>query len=218
MPVSRDIIDFSGELMNSGIYLLKFQCGDTYIGQAKDFQQRWARHDKEMLAGTHTKLVQAAYRRSGERLPTKHKIVECHQDWLDYYEALLILQEAPPLNTQSPRPMPERVKAALVAHLHSGGAGIGMLDNLEQFRRVQEELEAARGELETLWTREDELEATLRAQVESSVQAELVELREEAQCNLEWACGMRAELEELRAYRRRVEDSGWWGRLWANWS
>lgn len=204
--------------MNSGIYLLKFQCGDTYIGQAKDFQQRWARHDKEMLAGTHTKLVQAAYRRSGERLPTKHKIVECHQDWLDYYEALLILQEAPPLNTQSPRPMPERVKAALVAHLHSGGAGVGMLENLEHSRQVQEELEAVQGELREFRQVRDTLEASIRAEVEVEVQAEMLELREEAQCNLEWACGMKQELEELRAFKARVEGLGWWGRLWKAWN
>lgn len=205
--------------MNSGIYLLKFQTGDTYIGQAKDFQQRWARHDKEMLAGTHTKLVQDAYKRSGCVLPGKHKLVICHPDWLDHYEALLILQEAPPLNTQSPRPLSEQSKRALVHHLETGGAEVGTIGMLERLWAACDERDRLEERVEYLErvVRGEEVRAIEQA-AESHWRGRVWEL-EEAVDNYEEVVEKQIrELKELRAFRERVEGLGWWGRLWAAWN
>lgn len=204
--------------MNSGIYLLKFQTGDTYIGQAKDFNTRWARHDREMLQGKHTKLVQDAYNRSGCVLPSKHKILICHPDWLDYYEALLILQEAPPLNTQSPRPMSESTKRALVALHERGDAVVGILDSLGELEKLQEICTDLRSELEALQARDEEAQQRLwEAAASGAVEERIEELTGELEMYQEWNSGMEQELQQLRAFRAAVERTGLIGRLLKAW-
>ena len=204
--------------MNSGIYLLKFQTGDTYIGQAKDFNTRWARHDREMLQGKHTKLVQDAYNRSGYQLPTKHKVLLCHPDWLDYYEALLILQEAPPLNTQSPRPMSESTKRALVALHERGGAVVGMIETLQQYQETLEKLDAAGEEVERLGriARGEEVRALEQA-AESGWRRQVAELEEAVDDYEDVVNRQGKELEKLRAFRAAVERTGLIGRLLKAW-
>lgn len=205
--------------MNSGIYLLKFTSGEVYIGQAKDFDARWAKHDKDLLAGTHTKKVQAAYYNSNNTLPQRYKIVICHPDYLDLYEALLILQEAPPLNTQIPRPLSVQAKGALVTLLDTGNAERGILELLqergellESSSRLQQELEALKNsklrnvpEYTSLVGKVSELETEVSGLEEIVLGHEISALR------------TADELVALREFRQRVRGAGWWERLWGFW-
>lgn len=201
--------------MASGIYKLTFNSGETYVGQAKDFQQRWARHDKEMLQGKHTKLMQAAYCRSGYTLPTKEVLVYCHPDWLDLYEALYIYRLRPPLNTQIPRPPGEQEEGLLDWMHEAERAELGMLEQL--------------GQIESLLTTNADLRADTKALLDSWEavgDAEIARERVgEAWRRLEQNCtglsgenkALREEVRLLQEWQRRVQGLGWWGRLWAAW-
>lgn len=201
--------------MNSGIYMLQFKTGDTYIGQAKDFQQRWERHDKEMLAGKHTRLVQDAYRRSGCVLPTKHKLAICHPDWLDHYEALYIYRRRPALNTQIPRPPGEWEEGLLDWMLEAERADLGMLEQLGQVEALVEEntrVWATNKDLLDQYARvgEETWRAYLQSEHGREQEGRLRALSDELG-------SVRGELEQLRLFRQSVESAGWLSRLLKLW-
>jgi len=137
---------------------------------------------------------------------------------LDHYEALLILQEAPPLNTQSPRPLPEAAKAALVHHLDTGGAEVGTIGMLERLWAACAERDQLVERVEYLERVASGLEArAIEQAAESHWRRKVCELVEAVDDYESVVVRQQGELGELRTFRDRVERTGWLGRLWRVW-
>lgn len=79
--------------MTTGIYLLRFPCGNTYIGQSINIGRRFAMHKKAILSGTsHGKL------KTMTSLPILEILEECKVKFLDERERYYIKVLNPSLN------------------------------------------------------------------------------------------------------------------------
>lgn len=83
--------------MKSGVYLLTFSNGATYVGKTIDFERRWREHFDKMQRGKAAKNMQEAYDRYG--LPRPSVLVECHCDHIDLMETYYICKLHPSLNS-----------------------------------------------------------------------------------------------------------------------
>ena len=194
--------------MNSGIYLLEFECGDNYVGQARDFNKRWQQHWNNLLKGKHTKLLQDAYYKSGSVLPKAKALIECHPHHLDLYETHAIHYLKPTLNHQVPPPLtPEETK--WMEQLYNTGNAHNSIPQLVQAvwqgNQVELELQALRGK----WEDKVALEMAALDGYDELV-SDLGMLRDRLD-------GTRRELVKLQGWRDRVLNLNWWQRLWARW-
>ncbi len=83
--------------MTSGVYLLTFKNGDTYIGKSNDMERRWIEHGDKLAKGKAAKNMQEAYRRSG--FPNATSLIKCHVDHIDIMESYYIWKLQPNLNS-----------------------------------------------------------------------------------------------------------------------
>lgn len=74
--------------MPSGIYLLKFNDSNLYIGKSNNIERRWNEHTTKFQKGSAAKAMQNAYDCYG---PPKFIILlECHEDHIDLMESIYI--------------------------------------------------------------------------------------------------------------------------------
>lgn len=92
--------------MTSGIYLIKFNEHNTYIGKSNDIDRRWKEHVTKFQKGTAAKTMQNAYNCYG--MPDFHILCECHQDHIDLMESIYIRNNwyRGLLNTTQPSEVP----------------------------------------------------------------------------------------------------------------
>ena len=188
--------------------MLKFRSGDLYIGQARDFNKRWQQHWRSLEKGTHTKLLQDAYKRSGGELPEAKVVIECHPHHLDLYEAHVINEIQPNLNHQIPPDLTPEESKWMVALADSGSAHNG----IPQLVQAVWEGNQARAELEALRSKWDDRVALEMAALDGY--DEIVGDLGILQARLD---GTRRELVRLQEWRDKVESLGWWKRLWRQW-
>ena len=86
--------------MTSGVYILKFNSGNCYIGKSIDIPTRWKQHFDKFNKGTAAKAMQAEFNRYG--YPQGEILMECHADHIDIVEACLINRMKPALNGTYP--------------------------------------------------------------------------------------------------------------------
>jgi group I intron endonuclease len=79
--------------MKSGIYILKFSNGDTYVGKSLDIHERWNQHYKNMVNGSAARAVQSAYIDYG--VPTGEVLEYCHPDHIDILESYYVHKICP---------------------------------------------------------------------------------------------------------------------------
>lgn len=92
--------------MTTGIYLLIFDTGDTYVGQARNIEDRYDQHINNMRQGKAAAKMQIAYDASAN-LPDIDILIECHEDYLNAMEMYYITVRQPTLNTVIPKTRPE---------------------------------------------------------------------------------------------------------------
>ena len=194
--------------MLSGIYELTFKTGDTYVGQAKNFDKRWEQHYNDLRKNKHTKAMQRAYEGSCGALPDAKVLTACHPDYLDHYESYWIHELQPSLNHQIPQPLDEYTRKWLVALANSGEAHNSIAQLIDEVHSGNEaKLEVGR------------LRDTLDDRVK--VAALAIEGHEECLEQLEklrWVQQkLLREVAALEAWRERVKGLGWWKRLWKAW-
>lgn len=86
--------------MTSGIYMLTFPSGRTYIGKSINIPNRWVQHRDKLSRGTAAKLMQDEFNRFGDF--EGEVLFECHPDHIDILEAMFISRIKPELNGTAP--------------------------------------------------------------------------------------------------------------------
>lgn len=186
--------------MKSGIYLLTFKTGDSYVGQAKDFNRRVGQHFKQLVEDKHSNKMQTAYYLSGE-LPEANILLRCHPHYLDLYEAYFINELEPTLNHQIPDDL-NSYDTLWMSRLANMGFANNSIPKLVELAITYGDVIKERDE--TL----DDLDDLV------AIEAKAIEGHEQALTKLE---ALEAEVSKLRGWKRGVESLGWWGRLWKMW-
>lgn len=194
--------------MNSGIYLLGFEGGNTcYVGKSVDIKVRYQQHLDKFQKGTHTKIMQREYDHWGP--PKMEVVTPCHPDHIDILEAVYIDHYrhhygSRLLNTQFPE-VPE-CNRDLVDHEEL--LQYSTRDHIRTLQHYANRLESCEGERDLA-----------RGEVEHYQNSGLMlpEEREDltyyrAQCeNLDCQVGeLELEVVELKRYK----NLSWWGKLW----
>jgi hypothetical protein len=86
--------------MKSGIYILKFDSGYSYIGKSVDISARYKQHLNSLRRGNHTSELQSHYKVWG--VPSCEVLELCHPDHLDVLERSWISRGVNLLNTVYP--------------------------------------------------------------------------------------------------------------------
>ena len=184
--------------MDSGIYQLTFNTGDTYIGKSLHLQTRWKQHVDKLHKGTAAKNMMIAYAISGYVEPTATVLLKCHPDVLDAYENYFIRSICPNLNTQWPLAKTEGEYEALIRHMEEGNAEFSVpviimsLENMHgRLSLVEEEFQ----ELSKSWE-----DRALRDSWENAEYRKVVEERDRL-----------GEVIDI------MNNANWWQRLWGTW-
>lgn len=149
--------------MNSGIYLLTFKDGSTYVGKSVNLKNRWQQHLDKLTKGKGASALQTAFDRNGHVFNAK-VLFHCHPDYLDLMEGYYIDILKPTLNTTIPenrfKGMDEVEKELLLQWLDSS-----ILDHLtllnqqtnliERYKDLEEVLSNKCSELSTRRSREE---------------------------------------------------------------
>lgn len=85
--------------MKSGVYQLKFDNSETYIGKSSNITRRWDEHYKALVEGKAARRVQRAYDKYG--VPEAIVLMYCHEDHIDLMETVMIRLLRPVLNSAS---------------------------------------------------------------------------------------------------------------------
>jgi GIY-YIG catalytic domain len=212
--------------MDSGIYRLTYQTGETYVGKSIHLATRWKQHFDKLKKGTAAKNMQDAFYASGCRFPRTEVLLYCHPDLLDYYEGFFINDLKPALNTAIPDELPDHSKQVLIKHANLGFAGYSVVTMIEVANNFSEkvleleqqqahhqeqfeELEADYHELSEAWA--DRAIRDCWATREYRAVVGERDYHKSVQGSLE------REVHELRLWRLRVEGANWWQRLWKSW-
>ena len=201
--------------MDSGIYRLTYNTGETYVGKSIHLKTRWKQHFDKLSKGKAAVNMQDAYYNSDHEYPKTEVLLYCHPDMLDYYEGYFINHLKPPLNTSIPDPLPADAIAIIVQHANKGFAVysvVNMIELLEQYSSevlALNELEADYHELSESWA-----DRATRDNWAKEDYVKVMEGREELEA---YALTLEVEVESLQAWRFRVERASWWQRLWRSW-
>ena len=201
--------------MDSGIYRLTYNTGETYVGKSIHLKTRWKQHFDKLSKGKAAVNMQDAYYNSDHEYPKTEVLLYCHPDMLDYYEGYFINHLKPPLNTSIPDPLPADAIAIIVQHANKGFAVysvVNMIELLEQYSSevlALNELEADYHELSESWA-----DRATRDNWASEDSVKVMECQEELEA---YALTLEVEVESLQAWRIRVERASWWQRLWRSW-
>lgn len=91
--------------MKSGIYLLKFENGDTYVGKSVDIENRWEQHYNTLMRGNAAEKMQNAFIRYGT--PIAKILQYCHTDHIGILESYYVRKLQPTLNSAKTAPIDE---------------------------------------------------------------------------------------------------------------
>ena len=83
--------------MTSGIYKLKFDNGEEYVGKSVDIPRRWIEHGQSLSRGTASTRLQNVYDRWGP--PEPSVLLECHPDHIGLMETVMVKLLDPTLNS-----------------------------------------------------------------------------------------------------------------------
>jgi hypothetical protein len=149
--------------MKSGIYVLKFDSGYTYIGKSVDINARYKQHLNSLRRGNHTAELQAHYKVWG--IPRCEVLELCHPDHLDVLERSWISRGVNLLNSLYPD-VPEHDlwirRYSGVLENSTGSVVKYMSETQTELKNLRDEGVVLPGELDRL--RDLELEvASLRA-------------------------------------------------------
>ena len=205
--------------MDSGIYQLTFQNGDTYVGKSLHLTTRWRQHADKLSRGTAAKNMLRAYYQSDHEYPVAQVLVYCHPNLLDEYENYWINYLKPSLNTQIPQIMSEEEQWALIRHMERGSAKYSVpvilitLENLihenTQLESKVSELEVDYLELDQAWT--DRATRDCRAMGEyAALEADRDYFKHETKL-------LETQLRDAELRWLRVCSATWWQRLWKSW-
>jgi hypothetical protein len=212
--------------MDSGIYQLTYSTGQTYVGKSIHLHIRWKQHFDKLLKGKAAKNMQDAYEASDHCYPKTQVLLYCHPDMLDYYEGYFINYLKPDLNTSIPEELSEYSKGVLVNHANQGFAKYSVVaaiqvmnDQVVKIRELEEGAALQVQEFESLESDYHELseawnKRAVRDNWANRDYRQMVETCEELG---EDALVLRAEVGSLKAWQLRVEQAGWWQRLWRTW-
>lgn len=205
--------------MDSGIYQLTFNNGDTYIGKSLHLKTRWKQHADKLEKGTAAKNMQEAFRLSRNKMPNAKILLVCHPDVLDEYENYFINAIHPTLNTQRPQPRSEEEQDALVRHANRGSATYSVpviLITLENISASETALTTSCAELTTEC---EELEATWddRAIRDARAMDKYTEIEGERDYFEQETKRLTAQCRDAEQRWFRVLRANWWQRLWKSW-
>lgn len=82
--------------MSSGVYLLEFAPGVTYVGKSVNIEGRYDQHIKSLRDGTASVKMQHAYNAYGP--PNVQVLASCHADHIALVETLMVKLLKPSLN------------------------------------------------------------------------------------------------------------------------
>ena len=205
--------------MDSGIYQLTFQNGDTYIGKSLHLELRWKQHADKLSRGTAAKNMLRAYYLSDHQYPTAEVLVYCHPNLLDEYENYWINYLKPTLNTQIPTMMTEEEQWALIRHMERGSAKYSVpviLITLENLTSENTQLEAKVAELEHDYCELDQA-WNCRATRDARAMGEYAALEADCEYFKHETKLLETQLRDAEQRWFRVCKANWWQRLWRLW-
>ncbi len=154
--------------MKSGIYVLRFNSGYSYIGKSIDIATRYKQHLNSLRRGNHTAELQAHYKTWG--IPSCEVLELCHPDHLDVLERSWIARGVNLLNTVYPDPPDQDAWVRTYSHVleHSTGSLLKYMSEKDrELRSLRSSGVVAPGELDRLKELEKEVES-LRSYKSSS--------------------------------------------------
>jgi len=212
--------------MDSGIYQLTYQTGETYVGKSIHLQTRWRQHFDKLSKGKAAKNMQDAYEASDHHYPQTEVLLYCHPDMLDYYEGYFINHLKPPLNTSIPQELSKHYKDVIITHANNGFAKhsvVTIIEVVNNFYNKIADLEAEKtqqeSELAEIESDFEELSAAWgdRARRDAWANREYRVATNERNKFLKLSRDLESEVQELQSWRLRVEQANWWQRLWQSW-
>lgn len=200
----------------SGIYLLTFPSGDTYVGKSVNCWNRWDQHKRKLELGTAAKAMQEAVGNNPVGFQAT-LLQPTHPDLLDEYEGLWINKLNPTLNTQRPLP---RADAELLWWWSEAGEATQPVSRLIQLaqehsrlehecEQLCEELEAAECELHEVQQRWDQVvwREACKLGVVQTQQAQLGVLRKQQHL-------LQQQLQAAESRLHQLTRMSWWQRVW----
>ena len=212
--------------MDSGIYQLTFNNGDTYVGKSLHLRTRWRQHADKIEKGTAARNMQEAYKLSGYNMPNAKVLLECHPDVLDEYEGYFINWLKPSLNTQIPQVRSEAEQWALIRHMEAGNAVYSMPTMLIALENFSGNVSTLESKVEDLIKNSDKLvkdykklETTWdnRAIRDNRANQQFVKIESERDSLTQMTKTLETKVHRLEAWRLRVNRATWWQRLWMTW-
>lgn len=186
--------------MASGIYRLTFSSGKFYIGKSLDLETRWKQHFNKFATGKAARPMQVEYDRCG--LPDTEVIFYCHQDHIDIMEEWLIDEYkcGDMLNTTYPK-ITRTDEIATLINRNNDLLKLSTWEHLQLLDALKAEV-AKRTLLQEAAEYETE---QLRSQgyIMDSDYEQIVDI----------ATDLREELEKTQQQLKRLQDLGWWDRL-----
>jgi hypothetical protein len=145
--------------MKSGIYILKFKSGYSYIGKSVDISARYKQHLNSLQRGNHSVELQSHYKVWG--VPGCEVLELCHPDHLDVLERSWIARGTNLLNTVYPGVPHHDSWIRSYSHVleHSTGALLkNMAKTAVELKGLRKNGVVAPGELDRLRDLEKEVE------------------------------------------------------------